>query len=114
MLSLRLPAPSRKPALPKRNSSLAARKSARISSARPTPNQRANTVSEATLRVFIDTNILFSARYSPSGTPSRLLQYAAGTFQPVLSDRVLDELVRNLLRKQPVLLSQLATLLISV
>lgn len=72
-------------------------------------------MSEAPLRVFLDTNVLFSALHSPSGTPSKLLQAAAAAgFQPILSDRVLDELVRNLVRKLPHLLPSLAGLLVNV
>ncbi len=52
------------------------------------------------LRVFLDTNVLFSGAYSASGSPRRLLDGAArGQFQPVVSRTVLDELVRNLRNK---------------
>ena len=52
------------------------------------------------LRVFLDTNVLFSGAYSASGSPRRLLDGAArGQFQPVVSSTVLDELVRNLRNK---------------
>ncbi len=52
------------------------------------------------LRVFLDTNVLFSGAYSSSGAPRRLLDGAArGQFQPVVSRTVLDELVRNLRNK---------------
>ena len=52
------------------------------------------------LRVFLDTNVLFSGAYSALGAPRRLLDSAArGQFQPVVSRSVLDELVRNLRNK---------------
>ena len=52
------------------------------------------------LRVFLDTNVLFSGAYSALGASRRLFDGAArGQFQPVVSRTVLDELVRNLRNK---------------
>jgi predicted nucleic acid-binding protein len=71
-------------------------------------------VSEARPRVFFDTNVIFSAIYSRSGPPGRLLRGEAIWLQPVISDRVLDELTRNLARKAPHHLASLQKLVTGV
>lgn len=54
------------------------------------------------MRVFLDTNVLFSSAYTSSGPPARLLDMAAeGVFQAVVSRAVLRELARNLINKAP-------------
>lgn len=58
--------------------------------------------SRPALRVFLDTNVLFSGAYTGSGPPRRLLDAAAQrAFQAVVSVTVLDELARNLAKKAP-------------
>jgi hypothetical protein len=67
------------------------------------------------VRVFLDTNVLFSGLYSPAGAPGALLELAAtGRFLLCISPDVLTELVRNLRAKAPHLLPLLATFLESV
>ena len=57
------------------------------------------------MRVFLDTNVLFSGLYSPVGAPNRVLEAASGgAFQLVVSANVLGELVRNVRNKAPHLL----------
>jgi len=53
-------------------------------------------------RVFVDTNVLFSASHSLQGAPGRLLQlHRDGHIGIVVSQQVLDELIRNLRDKLP-------------
>ncbi len=60
------------------------------------------------LRVFLDTNVMFSGIYSESGAPKRLLDACAlGQFQAGVSRVVLDELARNLRTKAPAALPRL-------
>ena len=60
------------------------------------------------LRVFLDTNVMFSGVYAESGAPKRLLDACAlGQFQAVVSRVVLDELARNLRTKAPAALPAL-------
>lgn len=59
-------------------------------------------------RVFLDTNVLFSGLRSHKGPPAKVLDYAASRIhQPVISRTVLDELVRNLRKKAPLVLPRL-------
>ncbi len=54
------------------------------------------------MRIFLDSNVLFSGVYSGAGNPRRLLDMAAsGRFAAVLSRTVIDEVVRNLRNKAP-------------
>jgi putative PIN family toxin of toxin-antitoxin system len=54
------------------------------------------------LRVFLDTNVLFSALQSPKGLPARILRlHADRRIQVVVSAQVLRELVRNVSVKSP-------------
>jgi predicted nucleic acid-binding protein len=58
--------------------------------------------SERSLRVFLDTNVLYSGFYTPHGTTGEILLLASsGRFRPVISGHVIGELVRNLARKAP-------------
>ena len=60
------------------------------------------------LRVFLDTNVMFSGVYAESGAPKRLLDACAfGQLQAVVSRVVLDELARNLRTKAPAALPAL-------
>jgi predicted nucleic acid-binding protein len=62
--------------------------------------------SDHPLRVFLDTNVIYSGLYTPRGTTGGVLQLAtAGAFVPVISGHVIRELVNNLTRRAaPVLL----------
>jgi predicted nucleic acid-binding protein len=63
----------------------------------------------------LDTNVLFSGVLSQSGAPARLIEATvAGQFTPVVSSVVLGEFVRNVVAKQPQLVSLVALLLQSV
>jgi predicted nucleic acid-binding protein len=63
-------------------------------------------------RVFLDTNVLFSALRTPGGKPRRVLQCATeGIVQGTVSQVVLGELARNLRRKAPHLMRELEQLL---
>lgn len=54
------------------------------------------------MRLVLDTNVLVSGLLYPGGPPSRLVKaWRAGTFELVISDFVLDELVRTLQRLAP-------------
>ncbi len=54
------------------------------------------------MRVFLDSNVLFSGAYAGPGAPTRLIDWAvAQRFTPVVSRTVLDEVMRNLRRKAP-------------
>lgn len=65
-------------------------------------------VPEGSIRVFLDTNVLFSGMYASSGPPSYLLDAAAiGRFRAVISRMVIEELVRNLRTKAPAALPTL-------
>ncbi len=53
-------------------------------------------------RVFVDTNVLFSAIHSPTGPPAWVVrQHALGLLRIVVSQRVLDEFVRTVEAKAP-------------
>jgi len=63
--------------------------------------------SDSLLRVFLDTNVLFSGIYQEAGASGKLLDLAAfGSFTPVVSVAVIVELVRNVQRKAPHLMSR--------
>src|SRR6185436_4538305 len=58
--------------------------------------------SEPLLRVFLDTNVIYSGLYTPRGTTGEVLQLAsAGAFRPVISGHGIGELVNNMVRKAP-------------
>ncbi len=51
------------------------------------------------MRVVFDTNVLFSARFSPTGVPGQLVRLAlSGRFELVVSPALLDELTEALAR----------------
>jgi len=53
-------------------------------------------------RVFVDTNVLYSALHSQSGPPAQILRlHADRRLQVVVSAQVLAELVRNVRNKAP-------------
>ncbi len=53
------------------------------------------------MRVFLDTNILFSAILFPNSTPDKALCKALSSHNTVTCDYVLDELRRNVAKKFP-------------
>ena len=54
------------------------------------------------MKIFLDTNILFSAILFPDSTPDKALQKALlGHYKVITCDYVLDELYRNILKKFP-------------
>lgn len=54
------------------------------------------------MRIFLDTNILFSAILFPGSTPDKALQKAlCSPYEAVTCDYVLDELRRNIAKKFP-------------
>jgi predicted nucleic acid-binding protein len=54
------------------------------------------------VRVFLDSNVLFSSAYAGPGAPTRLIDWAAARrFTLVVSRTVLDEVLRNLRKKAP-------------
>lgn len=70
--------------------------------------------SENKLRVFLDTNVIFSAFYAPYTSPGLILEnFVAGKFSVIVSQRVLEELTRNLRRKLPRAIPELRALFLS-
>lgn len=60
------------------------------------------------LRVFLDTNVIFSAVYSSKGAPNAILEaYVEGKIEIVISRQVLEETILNIQRKKPDLLPNL-------
>jgi predicted nucleic acid-binding protein len=58
--------------------------------------------SEGVIRVFLDTNIIFSGLYSRQGPPGQILDaVVAGHIRAVTAPYALRELARNLARKKP-------------
>lgn len=53
------------------------------------------------MKVFLDTNILFSAILFPDSVPDKALQKALSTHEAITCDYVLDELRRNVAEKFP-------------
>jgi len=67
------------------------------------------------LRVFLDTNVIFSGLYSDKGAPGAILDYfLQGKFRVVVSRQVLDELVAVMKQKLPEALPALRALLINM
>jgi len=65
-------------------------------------------------RVFLDTNVLVSALYSPGGPPAEILRrHIDGRIIAVVSRQVVDELIRAVGRKLPEALPLLRDLLLS-
>ena len=64
------------------------------------------------LRVFLDTNVIFSGLYSSHGAPGSILEcFTRGTVSVVISQMVLDESVRIVKEKLPEGLGSLRRLL---
>lgn len=69
---------------------------------------------ENKLRVFLDTNVIFSAFYAPHTAPGLILEnFIAGKFNVIVSQRVLEELTRNLRGKLPRAIQVLRILFLS-
>ncbi len=66
-------------------------------------------------RVFLDSNIIFSGLYSPRGAPAAILQlFIKGSISVVVSQQVLEEVIRTIKEKLPQALPALKRLLINV
>ncbi len=65
-------------------------------------------------RIFLDSNVIFSGLYSSKGAPSVILdQFAEGKLRVVISQQVLDEVVRTIKAKLPEALPALRRLLVN-
>lgn len=66
-------------------------------------------------RVFLDANVVFSGMYSPEGAPAIILKlFVEGRLRAVISQQVLEEVVRTIGRRLPEALPSLRKLLLSV
>lgn len=66
-------------------------------------------------RVFLDSNVLFSALYSPGGAPDAILtMFGEGRIRVVVSRQVLEEAVRAVQEKLPKALHTLSRLLMNI
>jgi putative PIN family toxin of toxin-antitoxin system len=71
-------------------------------------------VSRARLRVFLDTNVIFSGFYSAHGVPAAILgHHIRGDIRMVISQQVLDEVIQILKEKFPNGLPTLKRLLLN-
>lgn len=65
-------------------------------------------------RVFLDSNVIFSGLYSSKGAPGKILElFIKGEIEVVVSQQVLDEVVRTVKDKLPEALPALNTLLVN-
>ena len=66
-------------------------------------------------RVFLDSNVIFSGLYSPHGAPGTILdRFIRGDISVVVSQPVLEEVIRTIKEKLPEALPALKRLLVSV
>ena len=66
------------------------------------------------LRVFLDSNVIFSGMYSSDGAPGIILEhFVEGRLRVVVSQQVLEEVVRTIKEKLPEALPALMRLLVS-
>lgn len=66
-------------------------------------------------RVFLDSNVIFSALYSSGGPPATIVErFIQGELRAVISPQVLEEVVRTVKRKLPEALPALGRLLLAV
>jgi uncharacterized protein len=66
------------------------------------------------LRVFLDTNVIFSALYSSRGAPGAILaHFIDGRISVVISQQVLEEVIRTIKEKLPEALPALKRLLLN-
>ena len=69
---------------------------------------------EARLRVFLDSNVIFSGLYSAEGAPGVILEhFVRGNIEVVVSQWVLEEVVRTIKEKLPDALPALRRLLVN-
>lgn len=69
---------------------------------------------EADIRVFLDSNVIFSGLYSSKGAPGIILdRFISGRLTVVLSRQVLEEVVRTIKRAVPEVLPSLEQLLVN-
>lgn len=67
------------------------------------------------LRLFLDSNVIFSGLYSSDGPAGIILdRFIDGRLAVVISQQVLEEIVRTIKKKLPVVLPELSDLLESV
>ncbi len=65
-------------------------------------------------RVFLDSNVIFSGLYSSKGAPSVILErFIEGKLRVVVSQQVLDEVIRTIKAKLPEALPALRKLLVN-
>ena len=65
-------------------------------------------------RVFLDSNVIFSGLYSAEGAPATIVKYfIEGRMTVVISQQVLDEVVRTIKAKLPEALPSLRKLLVN-
>ncbi|MFC1937637.1 putative toxin-antitoxin system toxin component, PIN family [Chloroflexota bacterium] len=66
-------------------------------------------------RVFLDSNVIFSGLYSPKGAPGIILEhFIKGNISVVVSQQVLEEVIRTIKEKLPDALPALRRLLVSI
>lgn len=66
-------------------------------------------------RVFLDSNIIFSGLYSPKGAPGIILEhFIKGDISMVVSQQVLEEVIRTIKEKLPDALPASRRLLVSI
>jgi len=71
-------------------------------------------VSEPKLRVFLDSNVIFSGLYSAGGAPGIILErFIEGRLMVVVSQQVQDEVIRTIKEKLPEALPALRKLLVN-
>jgi len=65
-------------------------------------------------RVFLDSNVIFSGLYSPQGAPGIILEhFVKGSISVVVSQQVLEEVIRTVKEKLPGSLPALRRLLVN-
>ena len=65
-------------------------------------------------RVFLDSNVIFSGLYSSRGAPAVILErFVDGSLMIVVSQQVLDEVIRTIKEKLPEAISALRKLLVN-
>ncbi len=65
-------------------------------------------------RIFLDSNVIISGLYSSNGAPGEILErFVKGEIRLVISQQVLEEVVRNIQVKLPEALAALETLLVN-
>ena len=66
-------------------------------------------------RVFLDSNVIFSGLYSSEGAPGMIMErFIEGELRVVISQQVLEEVVRTIKEKLPEALATLQRLLVSI